>query len=278
MQTLLIGAAVGHYAGGYHAHSREQAMHTFARRHAILASGVDRAVEGQRPVHSAAVPVIAPVWSAKVNQTTWENGVVEVSVINMEQLLMVVDRPNKRLATRASTKFKWAPAAMVGTPLEWVNFSEFVTEDYMGIEINGDSLDASVYHNSFRDPFSWLSFAKDGGMKVFEGKTCHAWVLDLPTTKIELLVRNDSVPVYMSQNISSVPGIGNYSTRAWYHEWRTDASHLPDIWNNFSEERFKHPVACPVPADPSAIARRVGSKPTFPQPCSPTLSPEDTLR
>jgi len=135
-----------------------------------------------------------------------------------------------------------------------MNLTEYFTSDYMGIEINGEMLDASVYKGKYYDQFAWLPIARDGGSVTYHGLACQKWSAHIPISgaRFVLLVSEaTSVPVYMLTNTTYAGG--TYVQEAEFTQWTDDESLLPDIWTNYSEAAFKHPAACAKPADPTPI-------------------------
>ena len=133
---------------------------------------------------------------------------------------------------RVAVKFQWAPVEFVGTPKEFMNFSQFLTQGYMGFVLNGQKLDATTAYPgaAYTDPFGWLPFAKDGGSTTFNGTAVHEWTLSSPAATNSLLVdQATGEPVFQSIN-ATYPGVGRYAQHNVYSEWRADESHLAGIW------------------------------------------------
>lgn len=208
-------------------------------------------------VEGATRPVVPSVWSSKVNQTTWMNGTVQTSIVPLGDLFMVEDDGAKRKATTSNVKFGWAPEAYVGTPLEFMNFTTYYTETYMGFEINGQHLDASIYGAvRFSPTFSWLPAARDGGMVEYSGTSYQSWVFTYGSTSMLALFDAAGVPVYLDQNVTA-PSVGRYRTVMAFSEWRADASHLPHVWDGYNQTTFTHPTPCPAPADPTPVEQPI---------------------
>jgi len=202
-------------------------------------------------------PTIPPAWSAKVNQTNYINGVKQTTIVPVDHTVLVSNSLSKRTASFSPSKFAWAPQAFVGTPSEFMNFTQLFTEDTMDFILNGQKLDGSVYKGKYFDYFSWLAVAKDGGPATFNGTACRKWTFSsaIAHAAFELLVTAaGGTPVFLSMNTSwAGPGGGFYLQQIVFHEFRSDESLLPHVWDGYNQTDYTHPAPCPKPSGPLAV-------------------------
>ena len=278
-----------------HAHQPHEWARITAQRDALLATARS-ATQLRAPVSDSKKPHIPLVWSARINQTTWLNGVEQTSIVPIDITYIMEDSIRRRTATANRCEFKWAPAAFVGTGLDYINMTQYNENNFCGMLLNGQPLDMSMYARPFSPFFSWLAGAADGGLVPHNGTMMQSWVLNTSQGAanyyFELLVDADNHPALVTQNMTGVPPpcsseprtrniatsrcpavcahgrphlalpcTGRYGPDAFireeFLEWAGDESLLPRVWDGFNESAFATPPKCAAPADPKPADTRM---------------------
>ncbi|KAL1520421.1 hypothetical protein AB1Y20_022005 [Prymnesium parvum] len=247
--VLLVGLAA------LSALSPHQLAHAAAKREAERGAAVERILRSLPPTLSAATPSLPSFFSARYAFEELIDGKSSSLPDFMERdQRLAQDTKQMRRAEVRYTKMVFGPKEYVGTPLEWVNFTTYFFEDYMGIDFNGALLDACMYGGKFSDMFGWVSHAQDGGRVVVDGKALHRWMLTAPTVHFELLIDSAGTPYRYIQNISKSALVPHaYYMNYTFHEFASDDSLLPKAWEGVTIDGFKKPKPCPPPADPTPL-------------------------
>ena len=138
-------------------------------------------------------PAIPSKWSALAHLQQFQHGKPVVGPVSFTTMRMASDAVLKRSLTMTGNKFAWAPASFVGTSKEWVNMTQFVTATFLGIDLNGQTLDGG-HQEVFHDMFQWLAGANYGGTaKGPSGATLNRWHLDVPSYHVSFDVRFTAV-------------------------------------------------------------------------------------
>ena len=195
-------------------------------------------------------PTLPSKWSADTVTHTSFNGTAAAFIT--PDTVVAVDVPQKRQYTHGGFKLPFAPLAFVGTPLEWLNSTNFVTENGTFMILAG-----AKYHNpaapAFSDPFRWLHspLARYDGDEVENGTKLHRWVMKLAREKVSLLLKVDQegTPVVFVVNatIHYPVYLSHYSSTTRYLTFHP-AGEIPGVWDGFDEALYLHPPPCP--ADP----------------------------
>ena len=146
-------------------------------------------------------PAIPSKWSALAYFQQFQHGKPVVGPVAFATMRMASDAVLKRSLTMTGNKFAWAPARFVGTSKEWINMTQFVTATFVGIDLNGQTLDGG-HQQVFHDMFQWLAGAKYGGTaKGPSGATLNRWTLDVPSYHVtfDLLATDGGVPVVFNE-------------------------------------------------------------------------------
>lgn len=245
MLIMMHAAALA--MGGHH-----RWLHEYAERQQAISNAYSALLANLEPNDAPKKPSIPMAWSAAVHAATLINGVTQESIVPLGTQFQVENTPLSRMATASTFKFGYVPAAFVGTPLEWMNITTYLTKSVFGLWLNGETLDGSKAYptNKFNPTFGWLSGAKDGGMRPHNGSSYQSWVLSMSfpvKASFLLLVDAGGVPVYNEANYS----IGvSYTMKTTFFEFRRNTSLVPNVWEGFDEDEYRKPAPCKKPADP----------------------------
>ena len=198
-------------------------------------------------------PAIPSAWHAVVNETVKSNGFS----VPLSSTLLSSNNVLKRQYSSQGSKLPFAPLAFVGTPLEWLNTSSWVTMNGTFIAITGIKYPQSTA--PYNDLFSWLAYAKyDGDEALPDGRVVHRWSLksEVPQVSLLLKVTGDSVPVVFEENVTITDASSGKKT-AYEIVFAFDAgtwapgAEVTEPWVGFDEGLFVHPPNCsdgePIP-------------------------------
>ena len=198
-------------------------------------------------------PAIPSAWHAVVNETVKSNGFS----VPLSSTLLSSNNVLKRQYSSQGSKLPFAPLAFVGTPLEWLNTSSWVTINGTFIAITGIKYPQSTA--PYNDLFSWLAYAKyDGDEALPDGRVVHRWSLksEVPQVSLLLKVTGDSVPVVFEENVTITDASSGKKT-AYEIVFAFDAgtwapgAEVTEPWVGFDEGLFVHPPNCsdgePIP-------------------------------
>ena len=188
-------------------------------------------------------PLLPPVWTATAQLTEVVNGkLVEITFESIEQ-----DDVLERGIIRTTRKVPFAPTAFIGTSMEWINTTQFQTKTLFGVEVNGETLDATAaYGAHYNSIFAWLKYAKPGPNVTVNGTSLASWNLHTKTTSLELLVDTHGTPVRFEQTATIPSGNSSYLYHLVYEIVTFTANGtLPRSWDYFRPTDFTHPEPCP---------------------------------
>ena len=160
---------------------------------------------------------------------------------------MASDSTTSSMVIMSGFKLAIAPQSFVGTPLEWLNIT-----NYFKGKFSGESLNGNLYEDraspGFQDMFAWLKMATYAGPRPSSGgTTLQAWALDLrsPVNVSLLLLADGNTPVVLSENLTyfGVPMHIDYAFSSF-----TPGGELPHAWDGFNESAFSHTPPCPAAA------------------------------
>lgn len=234
-------------------HLELEAAAAVAQAAAEAASFLEEHRLASAPEVRATRPSYPPRWIADVRITQVFGNVTTPTLspfkgAGEELSRLVQESDNKRRAQYTAAKMPIAPAAWAGTPLEWMNSTQYTFTDFMGLEINGNRMALNLA--KYSDLFFWTKLAKDGGEVTYEGRQLHRWFwsLDRPTPiSCELLVDAGNLPVHLWQNVTTQGK--RYEMGYEFVSFLPNATD-PATWKGVTEDEFRHAVVCPTPADP----------------------------
>ena len=207
---------------------------------------------------AVAPPKIPPVWSATVQAVEEVDGKPTRPNIGGETSLQLIcnDDTLKRGVVQMTTKVPFAPAAFVGTALEWINTTEFQTKALFGINLNGVKLDGTAaYGAHYSSVFSWLPYAKAGPNVPVNGTVYLSWALQTPTASLSLLVNSHNLPHRFEENVTVPKGNTSFTYHLRYtFESFTSNGTLPGTWETFNPLEYTSPIACAKPPSPAPVA------------------------
>jgi len=235
--------------------------HAILRRDQALAAVSARAASeaGLVEARSSAAPTFPPVFSAKMlleqlvdGQPAAGTGLLGEPLENF----LVQYTSLKRSVQFTAYKFAYGPKEFIGTPLQFLNMTTYHGDGFLGIKLNGETLDAGVsYPTQWSDMWGWLKAARDGGSAVLDGYTLHRWTLSLPPVAgdahFDLYVHADGTPYRFLQNATA--GASKYYMNYTFLEWSSDDSLLPNAWHGVVETDYTSPKPCAPPADPTPV-------------------------
>ena len=207
-------------------------------------------------------PVLPTVWNALVNFTEEIDGKpVQLAIAGQSQLQVVAQDDLKgRGITRTHSKMPFAPAAFIGTPLEWINITQFQTSELFGIEVNGEKLDGTAaYGAHYNSIFSWVKYAKPGPLVTINGTMCASWVLQIKTGVLKLLLDAHGTPRLFEENVTVRSGSStfNYHLRYEFSTFTPNGT-LPGVWDDFNATAFTAPKQCSsTRPQPNAVKKMV---------------------
>jgi len=192
-------------------------------------------------------PTFPPKWTAQTTVISSVNGVVQTPFVpGLDTSVVINDDDAQRRAQVTRTFFPFAPLEFEGTPLSWLNMTQYLTADYWGMEMNGETLDGSIYPQVFHSQFSWMQAARYAGSATLNGTAADVWSLGSPGANLTLMVTRSGLPLF--EHISSVyPGVGIYETNTTFSGFTAGAD--DSVWDGYDAAVFKKPPVCPLPAD-----------------------------
>ena len=205
-------------------------------------------------------PTFPKQWEAAYTLKFLKNGkpMVQVVPIN-ENSIMYSDSELRQSVTLSNVKFPGAPAELVGTGKDWMNFSSVMTEPYEGCIINGETL-LQKDPGDFNDLFGWALGAKDGGMVEYNGTMLHAWSLEIAVAGFSsyLLVDATGAPVYLDQNVTVKPPSPYAGKLRLTYDFHSFTPHKTwPGWATLTKANFTSPPRCPNEGgeDPPAVTK-----------------------
>lgn len=179
----------------------------------------------------------------------------------VQPVSMSSNNVSKRLYMLSADKLPWAPQSYMGTPLEWLNATDFLTGTGAFMLLEG-----AKYVNpsipGFFDYFSWVPYARYvSAFSWLNGTQVDMWTYTAGQSGAAftmLTASGTSTPLYLEVNSTS-PVYGNTSTRYRFQTFTPDRE-LPHVWDGFDEASFRHPTPCALPdsgAQPHAVNQTV---------------------
>lgn len=187
-----------------------------------------------------------------MNQTYIVNGQVPPPTFGFEAPLplMASDSDAQRSVTFGDMKLPFAPEKYVGLAGEWFNSTTFSIDNSTFFEINGNKYVYQRGTTPFNDMFSWVHFAEYAGQITHAGRKASRWTLVVQNSSFELLVRDDGVPLKVSQNVTAPTAVYNISTE--FFNFVPDLEGVEKVWEAFNMTEYITPMVCPAASQPAA--------------------------
>lgn len=196
---------------------------------------------------SQSSPHIAPDWISAVAFWTTENA-SDLDHGPRSFSRWVQEASHKRRATHGEHTFTIAPAAFVGTPKEWFNYSSFETPHFYGWALNGNGMASDGPADDFSDIFAFMPSTRDCGETSYKSAPVRIWCFrtekDDVKHSVAVLIDAGGLPVLIDQNTTTSSGKNQY-IRYWFHEFQPGAVD-PEFWSKFNQTAFLHPPTCPA--------------------------------
>lgn len=239
-------AIVGIAATARHADAGLASSHhaaALARHLAAAASATDAAMATSKLASSASPPVIQPTWRSTVSITS---AGPSASVLGATYIF-AENGVKKRRALRSTTKIPFAPLSFVGTPLEWINMTNWTPPPGQtpGIDLNGVLLNSTGAGTYTAGLFAWLPAATAQGTEMLGNRTLDKWGLTAGATSLYLLVSPEAPTVPVLWHIATTTFTGNYTFSSF------DGSPPPDddLWVAYNSSQLLNPAPCAEPVD-----------------------------
>mmetsp|Transcript_19770 Transcript_19770/g.62239 ORF Transcript_19770/g.62239 Transcript_19770/m.62239 type:complete len:421 (+) Transcript_19770:61-1323(+) len=114
---------------------------------------------------------------------------------------IVQDDVRQRSATVANSIDKYAPAAYVGTGMEWFNIT-LIKNNGSYFDVISNLCYPSTADGSYSDMFAWVARSTYAGRVEIDGVECEAWTSGMANTYRYLAVTtNGSIPVQYNETI-----------------------------------------------------------------------------
>ena len=166
-------------------------------------------------------------------------------------MLIASDATAKLLYTNEANKLPYAPKSFIGTPLEWLNVSQWSTSNFTGIELEGAKYADNFpgQPQGFYDMFAFVAAVTYAGDTMLKGRSVHKWSFaskfPQPVALLLYTSKERGLPVRLDENVT-VAGTA-YEVVYEFETFVPDAG-VPSAWATFNETDFTHPRPCPLPA------------------------------
>ena len=197
-------------------------------------------------------PTIPAIWSSNFVQSAIVDGQHAGFIGGSGRVS--ADSTARRFISAAATKLPWAPAAFHGTPLEWLNVTNFADNDFSGIILEGAKYEGAFggARKGFQDLFGWAKFAKLVGKLADYNIWSFSTPLPYPVSFILLTTMNNSVPVFMGENVTIPQAGGSHiQYNITYNFTSFIGGSTPPwaqaLWKDFNRSDFITPPLCPLP-------------------------------
>jgi len=197
-----------------------------------------------------AKPAIPKVWSATVLQRITLDG--KALPFTGSAGRQTSDATARRSISQGGSKVPYAPLSFVGTPLEWLNQTQYADNEFTGIDLENTKYPGNLDQSSgFHDLFAWTIVAKLVGTVG----SYHRWEYSIETpysaSFVLLTSLDDTTPVQFLQNITMTqPGKGTvkYDLNYTFFDFTTGtAPWAVELWSDFNRSDFTDPMVCPTP-------------------------------
>jgi len=212
----------------------------------------------ERTTGEPAKPTIPGKWVSECNQSTKVNG-SKVAFGGGGLAILANDATMQRQYSRSGSILPFAPIEFVGTPLEWLNVTSWVTVNGTFIELSGAKYVQDL-DQKYNDIFSWVPASKYDGDEVVNGTAVHRWALSLERpTPISLLLKatEDGTPVSFEENVTITtpfsPGPSFYQIDYEFLSF-VAGGEAPGAWAGFDEDLFTNPPPCPAETIPPSTS------------------------
>jgi len=95
-----------------------------------------------------------------------------------------------------------------------------------------------------------VPFASYAGQITYAGQQVSEWTFAVQSSSYALLVRDDGVPLKVSQNVTAPTAVYNISTE--FSNFVPDLGDIEKVWDTFNITEYLSPMVCPATSQPAA--------------------------
>ena len=220
-------------------------LHRSLSAQAAVASQLDAALSSMSS-NDMDAPQLPPVWSALVYATEEINGASLHPSFHTEAKLLFQDDTKQQEVTIDKQKISFAPISFVGTPLEWLNITQYATTQIFALNLNGQTLDGTAaYGAHYNSLFKWVPYAKPGPSVTINHTRLQTWQLQTATASLSVAIDAGGQPRRFEENATVSSGANSsyiYHLKYDFETFRTNDTST--LWDTFVPTDYTKPKSC----------------------------------